>query len=151
MTSNSNFLSSSERSLHQHTTINNLDMPWVKLTWLHCLKFCNNVLLSECLVTTPYVFWLKVTLSSSIWLPSFLRTWCVRRIGGKSCHALLTDFEYCGSRPIRLEEDYETSVRICGRHIPYILESNPHPFYSFRGLKNQMRFRFAVVSWILEK
>jgi len=22
--------------------------------------------------------------------------------------------------------------------IPYILESNPHPFYSFRGLKNQM-------------
>jgi len=30
--------------------------------------------------------------------------------------------------------------------IPYILESNPHPFYSFRGLKNQMRIRFAVVS-----
>jgi hypothetical protein len=23
-------------------------------------------------------------------------------------------------------------------HVPYILESNPHPFYSFRGLKNQM-------------
>jgi len=23
-------------------------------------------------------------------------------------------------------------------HIPYILESNPHPFYSLRGLKNQM-------------
>jgi hypothetical protein len=23
--------------------------------------------------------------------------------------------------------------------LPYILESNPHPFYSFRGLKNQMR------------
>jgi hypothetical protein len=36
-------------------------------------------------------------------------------------------------------------------HIPYILESNPHPFYSFRGLKNQMRIRFAVESWILEK
>jgi hypothetical protein len=35
--------------------------------------------------------------------------------------------------------------------IPYILESNPHPFYSFRGLKNQMRIRFAVVNWILEK
>ena len=35
--------------------------------------------------------------------------------------------------------------------IPYILESNPHPFYSFRGLKNQMRIRFAVESWILEK
>jgi hypothetical protein len=25
--------------------------------------------------------------------------------------------------------------------IPYILESNPNPFYSFRGLKNQMRIR----------
>jgi len=24
--------------------------------------------------------------------------------------------------------------------VPYILESTPHPFYSFRGLKNQMRF-----------
>ena len=28
-------------------------------------------------------------------------------------------------------------------HIPYILESNPHPFYRFRGLKNQMRIRIA--------
>jgi hypothetical protein len=28
--------------------------------------------------------------------------------------------------------------------IPYILESNPHLFYSFRGLKNQMWIRFAV-------
>jgi hypothetical protein len=37
------------------------------------------------------------------------------------------------------------------RHLPYILESNPHPSYSFRGLKNQMRIRFAVVSLILEK
>jgi len=27
--------------------------------------------------------------------------------------------------------------------LPHILESNPHPFYSFRGLKNQMRFRIA--------
>jgi hypothetical protein len=26
-------------------------------------------------------------------------------------------------------------------HIPYIRESNPHPSYSFRGLKNQMRIR----------
>ena len=24
-------------------------------------------------------------------------------------------------------------------NLPYILESNPHPFYSFRGLKNKMR------------
>ena len=35
--------------------------------------------------------------------------------------------------------------------IPYILESNRHPFYSIRGPKNQVRIRFAVVSWILEK
>jgi len=35
--------------------------------------------------------------------------------------------------------------------LPYILESNPHPFYSFRGLKNQTGIRIAVVSWILEK
>jgi len=27
--------------------------------------------------------------------------------------------------------------------LPYILKSNPHPFYSFRGLKNQMRIRIA--------
>ena len=27
--------------------------------------------------------------------------------------------------------------------VPYILESNPHPFYSFRGLKNQKRIRIA--------
>jgi hypothetical protein len=33
----------------------------------------------------------------------------------------------------------------------YILESNLHSFYTFRGLKNQMRIRFAVDSWILEK
>jgi len=35
--------------------------------------------------------------------------------------------------------------------LPYILESNPHPFYSFRGLKIQVRIRIAVVSWIFEK
>jgi len=28
-------------------------------------------------------------------------------------------------------------------NIPYILESNPHPFYSFGGLKNQMRIRIV--------
>jgi len=27
--------------------------------------------------------------------------------------------------------------------IPYILKSNPHSFYSFRGLKNQMQIRIA--------
>jgi hypothetical protein len=36
-------------------------------------------------------------------------------------------------------------------YMPYILESNPHPFYSFRGLKKPMRIRFAVESWILGK
>ena len=34
-------------------------------------------------------------------------------------------------------------IYICYFHIPYILESNPHPFYSFRGLKNQMRIIIA--------
>ena len=28
-------------------------------------------------------------------------------------------------------------------YLPYILESNPHPFYSFRGLKNEMRITIA--------
>jgi hypothetical protein len=40
-------------------------------------------------------------------------------------------------------------------NIPYILESIPHPFYSFRGLSdadyNRVRISFAVESWILEK
>jgi hypothetical protein len=40
---------------------------------------------------------------------------------------------------------------ICMYDIPYIFEYNLHPFYSFRGLKNQMRIIFAVESWILEK
>jgi hypothetical protein len=53
--------------------------------------------------------------------------------------------------------DYHTStygraINIATKKLPYILESNPHPFYSFRGLKkNQMRIRFAIESWILEK
>jgi hypothetical protein len=32
-------------------------------------------------------------------------------------------------------------VRNLTSEIPYSLESNPHPFYSFRGLKGQMRIR----------
>jgi len=32
-------------------------------------------------------------------------------------------------------------------YIPYILETNPHPFYSFRGLKYQMRI---TVMWGLD-
>jgi len=36
-----------------------------------------------------------------------------------------------------------TCVSASVSYIPYILESNPHPFYSFRGLKNQMRITIA--------
>jgi hypothetical protein len=34
--------------------------------------------------------------------------------------------------------------------IPYMLESNMHPFYSFRGLKTQMRITIAcgLESWL---
>jgi len=36
------------------------------------------------------------------------------------------------------------------REVPYILESNPHPFYGFRGLKNQMRITVACgLNWRL--
>jgi hypothetical protein len=42
-----------------------------------------------------------------------------------------------------LPED-DNSVETCrGSIIPYIFESNPHPFYSFRGLKYQMRITSA--------
>jgi hypothetical protein len=44
----------------------------------------------------------------------------------------------------------EEILKWVGQHrIPYILESNPHPFYSFRGLKNQMRIRIGcgLDSW----
>jgi len=40
-------------------------------------------------------------------------------------------------------EKYGRVKQASGDNIPYILESNPHPFYSFRGLKNQMRIRIA--------
>jgi hypothetical protein len=51
---------------------------------------------------------------------------------------LTTVYHLCHQSPVTME-------------VLYILKSNPHPFYSFRGLKNQMRIRFAVKSWILEK
>jgi hypothetical protein len=35
------------------------------------------------------------------------------------------------------------AVRAECLYITYILESNPHPFCSFRGLKNQMRIRIV--------
>jgi hypothetical protein len=43
------------------------------------------------------------------------------------------------------------SYQILWKQIPYILKSNMHPFYSFRGPKSWVRIRFAVESWILEK
>jgi len=55
-----------------------------------------------------------------------------------------------------IEEKRTVHTVLCGKpglqrkdntKIPYILETKPHPFYSFRGLKNQVRIRFAVVSW----
>jgi len=56
-----------------------------------------------------------------------------------------------GEINVPCEQD-KSKRNICSiKQIPYILESNPHPFYSFRGLKNQMRIRFAVESRILEK
>jgi len=38
---------------------------------------------------------------------------------------------------------------LTGLIIPYILKSNLHPIYSFKGLKNQMRIRIAcgLDSW----
>ena len=44
-----------------------------------------------------------------------------------------------------------SKLKVFSAKLPYILESNPQPFYSFRGLKIQMRIRFAAVSLILEK
>jgi hypothetical protein len=41
-----------------------------------------------------------------------------------SIYSIIMTFKYCSNHP--------TSCTI----IPYILKSNPHPFYSFRGLKN---------------
>ena len=43
----------------------------------------------------------------------------------------------------RVEELFASPVSDFNERIPYILESNPHPFYSFRGLKNHMRIRIA--------
>ena len=37
---------------------------------------------------------------------------------------------------------FVSRLQIC-RQIPYILETNSHPFYSFRGLKNHMWIRIA--------
>jgi hypothetical protein len=70
--------------------------------------------------------------------------WWGRRI--KINHCIVIDF--CGRCVWKLRLAAE-GLLICfvlalkqfSLNIPYILESNPHPFYSFRGLKNQMRMR----------
>jgi hypothetical protein len=49
---------------------------------------------------------------------------------------------------LQINNENEDAIMIT---IPYILGYNPHPFYRFRGLKNQMQIRFVVKSWILEK
>jgi hypothetical protein len=49
------------------------------------------------------------------------------------------------------DHDVQTAGFNTAQNLPYNLKSNPHPFYSFRGLNNQMHIRFAVESWILEK
>jgi hypothetical protein len=43
-----------------------------------------------------------------------------------------------------LDHEMVAEVRMVRVEILYILESNPHPFYSFRGLKNQIQIRFAI-------
>ena len=75
----------------------------------------------------------------------------------QSAHTLWDPTMYvhteCTSLWLTCPEDGYVKTETCNQEtkVPYILESNPHPFYSFRGLKNQMRIRIAVVSWILEK
>jgi len=51
----------------------------------------------------------------------------------------------CDVPPCSLLDKYQYFERniLKFQIIPYILESNPHPFYSFRGPKNQMRIRNA--------
>jgi hypothetical protein len=47
----------------------------------------------------------------------------------------------CSSTVHQLFTEFKIVYDRSKREVPYILESNPHPFYSFRGLKNQMRIR----------
>jgi len=37
-----------------------------------------------------------------------------------------------------------TNPQLKEQHKPHILDFNPHPFYSFRGPKNQMRIRIGA-------
>jgi hypothetical protein len=66
-------------------------------------------------------------------------------------HAILTaePENLCPHRPCVsfLNTGWKASTAMI--YIPYILKSNLHAFYSFRGLKNQMRIRIAcgLDSW----
>jgi len=62
------------------------------------------------------------------------RSWYCR------CFAEVVAIRFHDPEPICMS--YEAWFTLSG-NIPYILGSNPHPFYSFRGLKNQMRIRVA--------
>ena len=65
------------------------------------------------------------------------------------CQRHLRCFSKNQNRQLHTQTVYILNLRLAElKKIPYILESNPHPFYSFRGLKNQMRIRIAVESWI---
>jgi hypothetical protein len=55
---------------------------------------------------------------------------------------LISKYHHCPEKSVN---------NIYQNHIPYILKSNTHPFYNFRGPKSRVRIRFAAESWILEK
>jgi hypothetical protein len=42
-----------------------------------------------------------------------------------------------------VSQSYKHIIVRCTKELPHILKSNPHPFCSFRGLKNQMRITIA--------
>jgi len=42
-----------------------------------------------------------------------------------------------------LHDTFYPFIEVSEPLIPFILKTNPHPFYSFRGLKNQMWIRIA--------
>ena len=47
------------------------------------------------------------------------------------------------NKPFDITQSELLVVSLYKTHIPYNLESNPHTFYSFRGLKKQMRIRIS--------
>jgi hypothetical protein len=57
-----------------------------------------------------------------------------------ACHSLQPDIPKIMIQDV-LHNQLE--LHVYKMKLPYILESNAHPFCSFRGLKNQMRIRFA--------